>query len=73
MWTSDGTAANTAPFLSGSSLPVPLSSTPYFTIVGSELYYENYDLSGYNLLGKTDGTAAGTGNRPGRHDRHAGH
>ncbi len=64
MWTSDGTVAGTTPFLNSASQPVPISSTPYFTIVGSELFFQNFDpdpLSLSNYLGKTDGTAAGTG------------
>jgi ELWxxDGT repeat protein len=60
MWTSNGTAAGTVPFLNGAGTPVPLAANPSFAVVGTRLFYENYDLAGDYLLGATDGTAAGT-------------
>jgi ELWxxDGT repeat protein len=62
MWTSDGTVAGTTPFLNAAGQPVPVSSVPFPAVVGTELFYANYDvLSNRFLLGKTDGTAIGTG------------
>jgi ELWxxDGT repeat protein len=60
LWSSNGTTAGTVPFLNGAGTPVPLAAYPYFTVMGTKLFYEDYDLAGVNLLGATDGTAAGT-------------
>jgi ELWxxDGT repeat protein len=57
MVTSDGTVAGTTMFQTTNSLPVFLASNPYFTTVGSQLYFAQGDTT----LGVTDGTAAGTG------------
>jgi len=61
LWSSDGTLAGTTLFLNGAGQPVALNNTPYFTIVGSKLYFSNFDLNYRDQLGVTDGTAAGTG------------
>jgi ELWxxDGT repeat protein len=60
MWTSDGTVAGTTQFLSTDGQPVYLTSTPDFTVVGSELFGDFVQVGGQPVLGKTDGTAAGT-------------
>jgi ELWxxDGT repeat protein len=60
MWSSDGTVAGTTQFLTAASQPVYVTTTPDFTIVGSELFGEYIQVGGGNVLGKTDGTAGGT-------------
>jgi ELWxxDGT repeat protein len=60
IWTSDGTLGGTGQFLSTTSQPVYTTSTPDFTIDGSELFGDFIEVGGGDVLGKTDGTAAGT-------------
>ncbi|HEV3006201.1 MAG TPA: ELWxxDGT repeat protein [Pirellulales bacterium] len=60
MWTSDGTVGGTTQFLTDDGQPQYLTTTPDFTAVGSELFGEFVQVDGQAVLGKTDGTAAGT-------------
>jgi ELWxxDGT repeat protein len=59
LWMSDGTVANTQLYLTTSGTPVLLSGNPDFTIMGTNLYFADFDLASQFLLAKTDGTAAG--------------
>jgi ELWxxDGT repeat protein len=60
MWASNGTVAGTGQCLEAGGQPVPVSGgNPWFTPVGNTLYFVANAMNGY-MLGKTDGTAAGT-------------
>jgi ELWxxDGT repeat protein len=60
LWSSDGTVNGTTQFLTTTGQPVELSSAPDLTVVGNELYADFLSVGGQQVLGKTDGTAAGT-------------
>lgn len=60
LWSSDGTVAGTTQFYGDNGQPVYLNGTPDLTVVGSELYGDFLSIGGQQMLGKTDGTAAGT-------------
>ncbi len=60
LWMSDGTVAGTGLYLTASGTPVLMpSGNPSFTIMGSNLYFEDFDLGSRFLLAKTDGTPGG--------------
>jgi ELWxxDGT repeat protein len=60
IWSSDGTAGGTSQFMSTTNQPVYTTGSPDFTIVGSELFGDFIQTGGGDVLGMTDGTAAGT-------------